>query len=189
MKKSISILILLAAAMIAATGAFAQGISLSAGGGVYFDAGIPMWEDAEGSVLNTGAYGFFDFTYAEVDVGFGYYRLTDAEVYGASLNLGLLLKYPFTYERFAIFPLLGARFSIPLTQSYDGSSVDGFKVKDNVHLGLQGGVGMDFPLGKSLYIRASALCNVDFFVPGEDPNDDTLYTIGPMIKVGLGYKF
>ena len=162
---------------------------LSAGGGMYFDTGIPMWEDAEGAVIGVGGFGFFDFTYAEVDVGIGYYRLTDAEVYGAALNLGVLLKYPFDFGSFAIFPLLGARFTIPLTQSYDGNSIDGFETKDNIHLGLQGGVGMDFPLGNALYLRASALCNFDFFAPGEDPGDDTLYTIGPMIKVGIGYKF
>ena len=162
---------------------------LGLGGGAYFDAGVPMWEDAEGAAIGVGGYGFFDLTYAVFDVGIGYYRLSDAEVYGADLNFSLLAKYPFALGNMSLFPLLGVRFSIPLTQSYDGDSIDGFETKDNVHFGLQGGVGMDFPLGSALYLRASALCNFDFFAPGEDPGDDTLYSIGPMIKVGIGYKF
>ena len=189
MKKGISILILLA---VAATGVFAMEpplVKLSAGGGIYFDAGIPVWENSEGAVIGVGGYGFFDFTYAEVSAALGYYRLTDAEIYGADLNIGLLLKFPFIFDNFTIFPLIGAKFEIPLSQSYDGDSIDGFKVTDYIHFGLQGGTGMDFPLGNALYLRASALCNINFFAPGEVPPDETLHSVGPMIKIGIGYRF
>ena len=187
MRKSISIIVLL---LIAAAGAFAQEKSLSAGGGIYLEAGIPMWEDAGGFIAGAGTFGFFDFTYAEVNVGFGGSGNTDTEIYGANFNFGLLLKYPFAAGRLSLFPLLGARLLIPLNQSYDGEKIDGFKVKDNIRLGAQGGFGMDIPLGRSsFYLRTSLLCNVDFFAPGKDPGDDTVYSVGPMIKIGAGYKF
>ena len=189
MKKSISLLVLLA---IAATGVFAQESSpmkFSFGGGVYFDVGAPMWENSEGAVIGFGGFGFFDLTYAEVDVGVGYYRLTDAEIYGADLKLGLLLKYPIDLGSFTIFPAAGVKFTIPLSQSYDGNSIPWFETKDHVHFGLQAGVGFDIPLGRSLFLRPTALFDVNFLAPGEDPFDDTLYTIGPTVKVGLGYKF
>jgi len=189
MKSKVVILLALFCLPTIFLAAQAPEVKLSLGGGVYFDVGVPMWDASEGAVIGVGGYGFFDFTYAEVDVGIGYYRLTDAEIYGAALNLGVLLRYPFDFGNFAIFPLLGARFTIPLTQSYDGNSVDGFNTSDNIRLGLQGGFGMDFPLNNSWYLRASALANFDFFAPGEDPGDDTLYSISPMIKVGIGYKF
>ena len=73
---------------------------ISVGGGIYFDAGIPMWEDTEGAVIGVGRYGFVDFTYTEIDVGIGYYRLTDAGVYGMALNNSVLANsgiYPLSY--------------------------------------------------------------------------------------------
>jgi hypothetical protein len=108
MKKKIALVLALIclSAFVFAQEKGAPPVKLSLGGGLYFDAGIPIWEDAEGAIIGVGGYGFFDFTYAEVDVGIGYYRLTDAELYGASLNLGLLLKYPFDFGNFSIFPLV-----------------------------------------------------------------------------------
>jgi hypothetical protein len=163
--------------------------SLSVGGGPYFSAGIPMWDNVEGTLLEVGGFGFFDFTYAEIDAGIAYYKQTKAEVYGTTLNFAFLLKYPFDFERFAIFPLFGAGFSIPLTQLHDGKAVGGFAIKDHVRFGLQGGVGMDFPLSGGLYLRTSILCDINFSAPGKNPGDDILYTIGPRVKAAAGYKF
>jgi len=189
MKKKLGILLAL---VCLATLAFAQeapSIKFSVGGGAYLDIGIPMWENADGAVVGVGGYGFFDFTYAEIDAGIGYYRLTDDKIYGAALTTGLLLKYPFEFGKFAIFPAAGIRLTVPLTMSYDGDSVDGFETKDHLRFGFQGGFGVDLPLGKSLFLRTTALCNFDLFAPGENPNDETFYSIGPVIKIGVGYKF
>jgi hypothetical protein len=183
------------AVLIGLTGVvFAQeapSIRFSVGGGAYFDTGILVQDYLDGAKIGVGGYGFFDFTYAEVDVGFGYYRLTDAETYGAALNAGFLLKYPFIFENFWIFPknftvspVFGVRFSMPVT-----GSDSNFDIKDSMRLGLQGGFNLDFPLNNRLYLRTSALCNFDFFAPGENPGNDTLYAVGPMVRVGIGYKF
>ena len=186
MKKCISIVALLA---LIATGAFAQSSMFSVGGGAYFDLGILTPDGADDNQMGVGGYGFFDLTYAEIDVGFGYYRLLDAEVYGADLNFAVLGKYPINMGSFTLFPLLGVKLDIPLTQSYDGEKNDDYEVADNMRLGFQVGIGFDFPLSESLFIRPSVLFNLNLFAPGEDPFDDTLYSVGPMVKVGVGYKF
>ena len=186
MKKSISILVLLA---LVASGAFAQAFSLSAGGGVQFDLGVPTSDYLDGVDMFIGGHVFFDATYAELGAGVGYYRLTDPELYGAALRFSLLGKYPFDLGGFSLFPLLGIRFSVPLNMSYDGNSVDEFEVGDYVRFGFQVGAGADFPLGRSVFMRTSLLFNLDLFAPGEDPFDDGLYSLGPTVKVGVGYRF
>jgi hypothetical protein len=90
MKKSISILVLLA---IVATGAFAQGFSVGAGG--LFDwslvgNGLKMsGPGGSGSVsfpnLSFGGFVFLDATFAEVDASFAYGTLTAvSEVNGSN---------------------------------------------------------------------------------------------------------
>jgi hypothetical protein len=109
MKKSISILALLA---IIATGAFAQGFPfpMAAGGGLLFDwsgnNGIERTNRYAGfRNLSIGGFGFFDATYAELDVSFAYGSLTgvfdapgnnETKDIGSVLQLGfsLLGKYP-----------------------------------------------------------------------------------------------
>jgi len=224
MKKSILVLALLA---ILATGAFAQGFSMAAGGGLLFDwslvgngykgtidvPGMPGSYEANVRNLSIGGFGFFDATYAELDVSFAYGRLTAKSVgsyYGSSfgvnvganaLQLGftLLGKYPIGLGGFTLFPLLGADYNIMLIQwDKDNPSYD--RAGESNQFGLLAGAGLDFPFGSALFLRAEAMFHLRF--PSKIWRDvaattsvggyhafKATYGMGPRIQIGLGYKF
>jgi len=226
MKKSIAILALLA---IVATGAFAQGfpLSMSAGGGLLFDLSVGngakmkfdvmgMSGDMEASLQNLsfGAFGFFDATYAEVDVNFAYGMLTyksessgflgggsgpSGDANAMQLGFTLLGKYPFDLGGFTLFPLLGLDYNVVLSVWDKDSSTD--KPGDSSQLGFLAGVGLDFPFSDALFLRAEAMFHLR--LPSKWASDlksgmgsvgsygsvDTTLGMGPRIKVGLGYKF
>jgi outer membrane protein W len=226
MKKSIFVLALLA---IVATGAFAQGFSMSAGGGGLFDYslnnGFKVSIDVPGisgsnvvtvQNLSFGGYGFFDATYAELDVSFAYGRITgkyeasgvfawmsDMDLgVGNALQLGftLLGKFPIGLGGFTLFPLLGADYNIVL--SYKNQNGNYGKHMDLSQFGLLGGVGFDFPFSKALFLRAEAMFHFRFFdkltndaiksfetVAGGYGSLDKKYGMGPRIQIGLGYRF
>jgi len=207
MKKSISILALLA---IIATGAFAQGFSL--GGGALLDwslvgngakisaAGQSYAMDVQN--LSIGGFVFFDATYAELDASFAY-GLISAVLEGGGtketedgdtvlqVGFSLLGKYPIGVGGFNIFPLLGADYNMVLSyKNKDGQSVD--KPGDYSQIGFLGGLGLDLPFSRSLFLRAEALFHLR--LPMKAVKDlvgsgvDLTYGMGPRIKVGLGYK-
>ena len=211
MKKSISILVLLG---ILATGAFAQGLSLSAGGGLLqWDYGIPLSEGAEGYNRALSFYGFFDANYAEFSVAFGVGNNTEkTDVDFLNLQFSLLGKYPFELGSVTFFPLLGARFVLPVWQKDKNS---GFNAVDLAYLGLQGGVGFDYFFGSrgstwrrgdrsvseadtestaqkksNFFLRNELLFDLDFKGFGNFyENADTIQSVGPTFKIGVGYKF
>jgi opacity protein-like surface antigen len=213
MKKSISILALLA---IIATGAFAQGFPfpMSAGGGLLLD-----WSGNNGidnaklggktgyfgyRLLSIGGFGFFDATYAELDVSFAYGSATyvydfpgtnDNEDGGSALQLGftLLGKYPIDWNGFTLFPLLGADYNLVLS-SKDKNGKPEDNPGDNSQFGILAGAGLDYPLSSALFLRGEALFHLR--LPSKDAKDaakqsggDTTFGMGPRIKVGVGYKF
>jgi hypothetical protein len=180
MKKCISVLVL---AALVATGAFAQ-IALSAGGGGYFDLGIPLEDGVDDNLLTFGAFGFFDATYAEVDVAFGY-GIQD-KFTNLGLEFSLLGKYPFAVGPVTLFPLLGIKYNLCLSASYDGDSIDDAGDYYN-HLGFQAGVGVDYPLSGALFLRGELLFNLD--LQPKEGGDDTFASLGPRLKIGVGYSF
>jgi len=137
MKKGIFVLVLLA---ILATGAFAQGISLAAGGGLLFDYstnnGVKYGSNFMGNNnLSFGGFGFFDATYGEADISFAYgslsaytsgnvtIRLHDVSAF--QLGFSFLGKYPFNIRSLTIFPLLGISYNMVLSAKNDsGSNAD-----------------------------------------------------------------
>ena len=190
MKKVIAVLVLLA---IAAVGAFAQEFSMSAGGGFQSDYGVPLQKGTEGFEREISIFGFFDATYAEINAALGYGQNTeDTGSDHIDLQLAVLGKYPFQFGSVAFFPLLGARFVLPVWLKED---IPGFNATDLAYIGLQAGVGFDFFLTRKsftrkLFIRTELLLNVDFkgfsrFYDGYD----TIQKIGPSFKLGAGYKF
>jgi len=205
MKKFIVVTILLA---LAAGGAFAQ-LSMSAGGGALFDFstnnGAKDGGDLEGfRILSFGGYVFFDATYVEADVYFAYGKNTayqkvggssDSEDSGSSTQLGfsLLGKYPIELGSITIFPLLGVNYNMVLVYKYPG----GDEFKDSIEklsqFGILGGIGMDYFITDSLYLRAEGLFHLRF--PTKRWNDSAVdgakatLGMGPVVKVGLGYKF
>jgi len=174
MKRGISVLALLA---IVATGAFAQGFSLSAGGGGLFDYSLNngLQTHISGSKvyagynnLSFGGFAFFDATYAELDVSFAYGKLSyvvkgggevEEGMAGNMLQLGfsLLGKYPMGLGGITLSPLLGANYNLVLSgkNPEDGSRIE--KPMNWSQLGFLAGVGLDFNFSRFVFLRTEAL--------------------------------
>jgi hypothetical protein len=216
MKKSFLVLALLA---FMATGAFAQGFSLSAGGGGLFDYslnnGIQSYVDGSKyyigyNNLSVGAFGFFDATYAELDVSFAYGMLSYTFKFpgyseegkaGIMYQLGftLLGKYPMGLGGITLSPLLGVSYNMVLSGKYDGVKFE--KPMEDSQLGILGGVGLDFNFSRFVFLRTEAMFNLRF--ASKSMNDgkneqnagfsgfswkNTL-GMGPRFKIGVGFKF
>ncbi|MCL1814617.1 MAG: hypothetical protein FWG27_02185 [Treponema sp.] len=210
MKKSISVLVLLA---ILAVGAFAQGISMSAGGGAIVDMSFNngVKEDSDNKWLmrnmSFGGFVFFDATYAEVNVSFAYGLVSDygkaggssfgPDKFGSVLQLGfsLLGKYPIELGPVTVFPLLGASYNMVLSAKDD----DGDKIDDPMdfsQFGLLAGGGVDYDLTDSLYLRGEVLFQLRFASKTMKDMADffggdfkTTLGMGPVIKIAVGYRF
>jgi outer membrane protein W len=224
MKKNFLVLVILA---LVAGGAFAQ-VSLSAGIGAFFDAsygnGMEMANDPiklTQTMDNTsfGGYVFLDATYVEVGMGFAYGTLkSTSELKGTGffdgstttdgsamqLSFTLLGKYPISLGAATLFPMFGLSYNLIL--SMGGDIGDGLEASDNSagdfsQLGLLGGVGLDFDLTQSLYLRVSALFHLrlaskymtdvvnDVKEINSGTNINTTLGIGPRIQLGLGFRF
>jgi len=204
MQKKVVLALLIAA--LVAGGAFADG--LSAGGGLLFDFSGNNGVEADGvyrGIRNTsfGAYGFFDATYVEADISFARGSITMvAEGGGASasadfgsamqLGLSLLGKYPIELGSVLFFPLFGINYNMVLSfKDVDGNSYD--DAGDLSQFGILGGVGADFGLSDSLYLRAEGLFQLRFASKFQkdmaEGGASTTLGMGPRIKVGIGYKF
>jgi len=217
MKKYVLILVL----TFVAAGAFAAGFGFSVGGGLLFDYSANNGIEQDGDYLghrttSFGGFAFFDATYAELDISFAYGSVTTvaespsqsisiAEDSGSMLQLGfsLLGKYPINInKKFILFPLLGINYNRVLSYTEDGEDVP--KAGELLsQFGFQGGIGFDFFLSKTLFLRGEALFQFRF--PGklyEDYRKDvnlirfggtgkasTTYGMGPVIKAAVGYKF
>ena len=209
MKKYLLVFVILA---LVATGVFAQ-VSLSAGGGLIFDwsfnNGLKLGGNKEAvRMLSIGGFGFFDATYVEADVYFAYGKNTwyykgggssGTDDGGSMIQLGfsLLGKYPFELGSITLFPLLGINYNVVLNAwDPDGNSVTPggeSAVKWLSQFGILGGVGLDFDITDSLYLRGEALLHLR--LPMKLMSDmaggsvKATLGVGPVIKVALGYKF
>jgi len=215
MKKRIAILVALA---LVATGAFAQFSMSTGGGllaNPSFNNGVDIeGGGVSGSVgldiTSIGGFAFFDVTYVELDVSFAY-GIATMYTKGAAVDSGtddtnimsvgftLLGKYPINLGKITIFPLLGVEYNLVLWEK-DGMG-DGYKPMDLSQLGFQGGVGLDFGLTNKLFLRAETLFQLR--LPNKVMNDtadesdkslgsygnaDATFGMGPVIKVGVGFK-
>jgi len=204
MKKGISVLALLA---LSTAGAFAQ-ISLSAGGGVLFDSSIGNGLKQNGEKINFnntsfGGFIFFDATFVEFDVGFAYGKLKMRSNAGAGdagsvtqLALSLLGKYPIETGSAVIFPLLGISYNRVLS----GKDADGENYEDAGNwsqFGVLGGIGTDFTITGSVFVRAEGLLQIRFPSRFQDNlkesfhSDDARKTfgIGPLFRIAVGCRF
>ena len=168
--------------------------------------------------MSFGGFVFVDATYVEVNISFAYGLLTgvldvpkDLEfIFGKSdtvdagnmLQLGFsaLFKYPLDFGKVTFFPLLGASYNMVLSQKdKDGNDFDSSGLKARKYLsqfGLLGGVGFDFTLSGTLFLRIETLCHVRFpskFISDavDAAGDDVYATLGisPQVKIGVGYRF
>jgi hypothetical protein len=192
-----------------ATGAFAQGISMAAGGGLLLDWSVGnkiKMGSREGELQNLsfGGFGFFDATYAELDVNFTYgfldanYNFNYSGFFSGStkanalqLGFSLLGKYPIGMNGFTLFPLLGADYNRVLSFMIKNEYLWD-KPGGDSQFGLLAGAGLDFPFSSALFLRAEALFHYRF--PSENMKSlgssaSTTPGLGPRIKIGVGYKF
>jgi len=214
MKKGLVVLVL---SVFLAGGVFAspfQPFQRSAGGGFLFDFGVnvlnvdnPSYPDDDDyfNVINMGfgAWGFFDITFAELSIAvmggpssLGFY-LSSISGSFVALDFSLLGKLPFSVGRYsAFFPLFGIGYNLVLSATYDGNSFN-----SPSHLStfrLQFGLGADFGLSETMFIRTSLL-GAYRFAPRylndiadiverlHDASTDT-YGFGVTFKLGIGFR-
>jgi len=196
------------------TGAFAQSW-MSAGGGVLlnysFNNGLKHDDGKIGyNILSFSGFGFFDAKYAEADIGFAYGSVNYYAKGGSGtgnagsmmqLNLSLLGKYPIYIGAITIFPLLGVDYNFVLAYI----NADGNKVNSAGKLFNQSalllGLGLDYDLANSLYLRCEALFYFRTYFKYWDDNDvidtyillygnhETTQSMGTQIKLAIGYRF
>ena len=119
---------------------------------------------------------------------------------GGMIQLGfsLLGKYPFELGSITLFPLLGINYNVALhAWDPDGNSLTPSgesAAKWLSQFGILGGVGLDFDITDSLFIRGEALLHLRLPMKTWRDMADGLggkatLGVGPVIKVAIGYKF
>jgi outer membrane protein W len=210
MQKKLVLALLLMTVFIG--GAFAQ-INLSVGGGGLFDYsgrnGIKSDAEYNGSRnMSFGGFIFFDITYAELDVNFAYGSLSgvgkdyntgkksEPVNSGSALQLGfsLLGKYPINLGSLTVFPLLGVDYNIVFSVK-DKDGKKGSNPGYSNQFGLLAGVGGDFNITKSVFIRAEGLFHLRLASKnvkdtiGSNSNLSATWGMGPRVKIGVGFRF
>jgi hypothetical protein len=211
MKKRI--LLALVVLMLAAGGAFAQ---MSAGFGVSLPTSWDQYNISGGEYIigetlitttGFGLFAFFDATYVEADIGLslgslrGRYNSQLEERQGPSvdtLTLSLYGKYPISMTGFTLFPMLGIQYDIGLRVEQNGNKLEDKYLADYLNrFWIKFGVGFDFNLSDSLYLRPSILYGLNFGTKGLTDTlksaTDAGYTVtnfysGLDIRVALGFK-
>jgi len=237
MKKGLLVLVL---AAIVAGGAFALpafSFSIGAGGLLGGDFGggytgtatIPYMGKSEQTEKNPyfggGGFIFVDATYAELtfaffggsgttteeqknDLGSG---TTKWDFSATTLNIGLLLKYPFEItEKISVFPLLGFDYAIALGVKANGVKIDDIpfrtvKSSDYSAFWFKLGGGLDFSFTDKLFLRGEVLYGIRLKNKAEKDSIDAAKALaatysatdvdikarlghGLTAKIALGYK-
>jgi hypothetical protein len=230
MKKFIAVPVLLALAAAGAFGQgwFSAGGGVF--GDASFYNGVSYKGDKNGTTpyytgeqtIAPGVFVFFDARYVQAEVNFthGWVQTIDNftkdtigfRSNGAAMAVGfsILGKYPFSIGGFTVFPLLGADYNLMVIR-YNNEllSLPGTNESTNLpsqafdlnQFGALAGVGADFPLSGSLFLRAELLFHfriaskyqrdlADLFKRRIDKVTDvgTTFGMGPKIKVGVGFK-
>jgi hypothetical protein len=205
MRKVFSIL---AVAVVFATTAWAQDLTVSVGAGalgVGDFAGGYKKDNISMSYPNFGGGGFvfFDVTYAEVSVGFlagggdmvskdNNKNITIPWTRSA-LKLAALGKFPVDLSNvLIIFPATGVEYDMVLSANRDGTEVDD---PDNLSaLWVKIGAGLDVAFADQFYFRSELLFGIRLANKEEEDEADlirgeTLFGFGPTVKIGVGYTF
>jgi opacity protein-like surface antigen len=214
MKRIALLLVLL---VLAATGAFAQN---SYGFGLHFDysmgngaevsySGLDVFEYTM-NIPSFGAFIFYDGTYYEFSFGFAYgmvsmefkdyYDLIDGDIkYSGGflqLQLALLGKYPIDMGAISLFPLIGINYNYIASLAGD---FKGQKEGDWSQIGFLGGLGVDYSLNTSTFLRIEAMFQLR--LPNSYMNSevkaakdagfdaDTTFGMGPVIRAGVGFRW
>ncbi|MDR1863439.1 MAG: hypothetical protein LBQ67_05905 [Treponema sp.] len=171
-----------------------------------------------------GGYLFFDATYVELLLGFfggsGKFKYTheqtgqatqsaEYDVSLASINIGLLGKYPFALtSKLTLFPLLGIDYQITVSAKLDSSEGDDPAPGDFSALWFKAGGGVDYTITSNLYVRLEALYGIWLenkaekdgknelrqstnlpVTPDYDVTARNLFGHGLTVKLAVGYRF
>jgi len=167
------------------------------------DAGLDNDVEGDGGLwaghvfVSYGAFIFFDATYAEAAIAFGPAMgwtyvggsgWSETETFNTfAMNFSLLGKFPFKLgSSFKLFPLVGFGYNMIFKDSPDFNQ-----------FGLLFGAGLDynFQRWEHLYLRAEALWSLRFASKAQKdaadvmPGGSAKMGYGPVVKVGVGYKF
>ena len=164
-----------------------HGIKMSAGGGGFLASDLGgglQWANGEQLAMpysGGGMYLYIDAEYAEAFIGYsagnGKWESADVsnqnrlpDMQRAYLNFGVFLKYPFSIMgRAKLFPILGADYELSTSASLKpaGGNVYAFDGADNhpdanalSALWVKFGAGVDYGLGRTLYLRAELLYGI-----------------------------
>jgi len=223
MKKTVVLIVIL---IFAATTLSAQ-MNMSAGFGGYFDGSFRngvRQVDNSGEVhrqmrnLTFGGFAFFDVTYAELDIGFGYGEVNAFKItYGPSnkppnkqpeyyfddfmqLNISLLGKYPIEVApTVSIYPLIGFNYNIVMNSVNKHTGVKREKAGSFSQVGFQGGLGGDINMTDAFFLRIQGLAQIRFTTGGTydycasymDEDGNVIKKnlgVGPVIKAGIGMR-
>jgi opacity protein-like surface antigen len=200
---------------LAAGALSAQGLELSAGGGLFFDLGagwasataLGITTEITDSQTNFGAYGFFDAKYLEAWLGISFVNggkvkteitgLPAAEVSLSftKLAFGLFGKLPFHLgQKFALFPLLGIQYDMMLAAKGDAADVPGFNKEDFNSFWFKAGAGFDVNFTERVYLRFEALFGIGLPNEFEQAMIDNgmkspVVRPGGSARLAVGYKF
>jgi opacity protein-like surface antigen len=155
-----------------------------------------------------GISGFFDATYAEIGIDFifGSFKPNDREYTGdfklksTQFGFTILGKFPFVLGPLTVFPLAGIDYQILLfgiPEGHPDASV--YMPKDLFDaFSLVVGAGLDYNITTKLYLRGEVLLNFKMesesdkvlksLLKGTDVSF-SLFTFGPRVSIGVGYKF
>lgn len=195
--------------------AFAQ-ILMSAGGGLYFNGNYGNSVEGKFSdfkvierynTLSFGIHGFFDMTYAEASIAVNFgslsyeYFLSDSSYAEEKkkditmIDFSLLGKYPFNLGKVTVFPLVGVGY----TMVWSIEPNEGDNASDFNQFSMLFGAGLDFNFTQRIFLRTSCLFQIRF--PNKflddmekdlrdiDADTNTTWGMGPLIKIGIGYRF
>jgi hypothetical protein len=237
LKKAFSIIIFFIASSI---GTFALELPLSTGLGVLLDYSyssisadhkdLGLSGSLSYSSFNYGLFTYFDMRYLEAGLGFAGISTSiktdeaisskdgnngidpeNIKLTGNALILLLYGKFPFDFDGFSVYPLIGIEGQIVLSMLYGEDSPAGWerKKEGDSYLGTAGnwssfwfraGVGFDFFVGDSFFIRTE----LTFGIKAPNPREMTItrnlsnsgtydnisaYSIGPKLRLAIGYVF
>jgi hypothetical protein len=180
------------------------------------------------SIFSGGFYAFYDFFYGELAFGFagllnsvkGNPTLAEAAqvdnhdgtilLDGNYIVISLIGKYPFEFNNFLLYPLLGfeARLCLAMKYTEDAEWAGANKGASYNHenpsnwntILVKIGLGGDFLLSESLFIRSTLSFNIKFNTPREteisrriaensEYKDSTIFGAGGQLTISIGYNF
>jgi outer membrane protein W len=170
--------------------------------------------DNLGSANGFGIGMFLDVTYVEISLDFIFGSVKTSHLYSNSwydaamktthFGFTLLGKYPFAVGSLTVFPLLGIDYQIFLSGKANSAvhSVDYTmtygreEMFDDFSIAI--GAGLDYKLTGALYLRGEFLLNFKLDnkneahirdITSEYGDEFSLFSFGPRVSIGIGYKF